>query len=354
MSGKLREYIDQVYADDPSKAVRFVNRTVRLVKIGRHWWRGYRKMVDGKVTVGGADVVDDAVTKPAWKLLPKAVALEFSAFERAVDDVIAGMCVTRSARTDEAGGEPLVFGGGVYAIDVALWPKAATMLKQLQAKWAESADRYCTQDGYAQFLEAVKEHVGADRFEGVRHMVPPAEVLRGRFWLEVTPLTFRLTEDVSDPDEDRGRATAFTELVEAAVKGPREAAAEVWRGLAEQMVVPGPTPVPYRPTRKQPDGTLRTVSRGVRWGSVAGAARALETVNRSTRFHDPVLVMALGALAREVTADRAAATVIAGNVNAHDAEAVRIGRCLLDAADAAADEDNMCIGVGQAMSTGGL
>lgn len=352
--GKLREFIAETYANDPKRAVRFINQTVRLVKVGRHWWRGYRKMSDGTVAVSGRTVEAAAATKPSWKLLPTVIASEFSNFERAIDDVVSSMCVTKSVAGAEER-QPLVFGGGVYAIDVAQWPTANQLLKAIQIRWDEAADAWCTDDGYQKFRDLVKEQVGATEFEHVQELIPKAHVLRGRFWLEVTPLAFRLTEEVADGDENRGRATAVTELVEAAVKGPRDEAAAAWSNLAHQLAdVTNGVVKAARPVRKNRDGTVTPTSRRIRTDTVINAAKAVDGLNRAVRFHDATLTTWIGAVKAELSADKAVAEALLKGFNSNDQQAERVARILLSAAAAAADENAMCIGFGRAVMAGAV
>lgn len=350
--GKLKDFVNQTYANDPLMAVRFVNRTNRLVRIGKHYWRGRRQVADGTVNVSGRAVGEGAVTKPSWKLLPRAVGDEFANFEKAVDELVKSMCVSSTNVAGE--NQPLVFGGGVYAVDVGRWPELNSKLKVLQAKWDEAANSWCTDDGYRRFHEELKEQVGETEYANVEKLVPPASKLRASFWLEVTPLTFQLTEQVGDPDEDRGRLTAVSELVEAAVKGPREEAAAAWNSLAAQMVqVENGKMSAYRPTRDNRDGTKTSTSRRIVSASVVNARKALDGLARCARFHDPDLISATAAVARETSADPAVATRLVQTLNSDDAEAVRVAQILIAAAEVAADEARMCVGVGKAMANSG-
>jgi hypothetical protein len=345
--GKLRDYLEESYAGDPGHAVRFVNRTVRLVKIGRHWWRGYRKMTDGTVAVGGQTVHEGAATKPSWKLLPAEVASEFAAFERAVDELVARSCVTATG----SDGDPLVFGSGVYAVDVAQWPALALKLKALQGRWDEAADKWCTADGYKAFHALLETQVGAAEYERIKTLVPKAEVLRGRFWLGVTPLAFRLSEDVADPDEERGRGAAVVELLTAAVQVPREEAAATWSGLAAQLVaLENGALVAHRPLKTNRDGTVSPTARRVNYLSVAAARRAADALDRCERFHDPDLTAALAAVKSETATDKSVAEQISRTLNAQDPAALRVARVLTAAATVAADEARMCLGAARALA----
>lgn len=349
--GKLKDFICDWFENDQSAAVRFVNKTVRLVRIGKHWWDGRRKITDGAVQVGDHAVGDEAATRPSWKLVPKELRSEFQSFQKAVEDVVSVSCITSVVSDNET--RPLVFGSGVYAVDANLWPRLREELRSLQTAWDEAANSWCTEDGYKRLHAQLKDQVGEKDYEFIGPLVPKADDLRRRFWLEVSVLPFRLSEEVGDADELSGRARFIAETIEATVKGPRDEAAAAWRGFAEQIVTVDRTSgsvSAYRPTRHNPDGTVSHTARRLRGTSVLAAHRVTRALDRCARFHDPDLIGVLPAILSELTDDESTATRIATDVNTNDAKAVDLGRLFLAAADVAEDETRMCSGVAAALT----
>lgn len=351
---RLREFLRENYDANPLGAIRFVNRTCRLVKIGRHWWRGRKTITSDKVTVtaGATDVDEKARTTPSWKLLPDKVKEEFAAFERSIDAAIREMCISGPPEAGSDVEQRLVFGNGVYAIDVAQWPTAASLIADIQAAWGAAADKWCTEDGYEEFHDLLKEQVGDTTYEKVKDLVPKRDKLRGRFWLEAYPLAFRLAEDVGEPSENAVRKDATVELIEAAVREPRETAAETWRGLAGQMVeVNGNQIKARRPERTNPKtGEVTSTNRTVKGDSVAAARRSYDVLARATRFHDRSMKLILPGIRAELPDDKPSQARVAVTWNGNDEEVVRVSTILLHAADAITDDTNMIGGVISAMS----
>jgi hypothetical protein len=186
---KLRKYITSWFSADEAGAVKYVNLSVRLVKVGKHWWDGRRKMTDGVVQIGEETVGDDAATRPSWKLVPKELRSQFQNFGKSVDAAVSDYCITRTVVGNES--RPLVFGSGVYAVDASMWPTLQSLMALVQAKWGEAADYWCSDEGYRHMHEKLKEQVGEKDYAHIEKLVPKREALRRRFWLQVDPLPFR-------------------------------------------------------------------------------------------------------------------------------------------------------------------
>jgi hypothetical protein len=347
---KLREYLAEYYDENALGAVRFVNKTCRLVKIGKHRWRGHKRMKEGAIVVDGTEMSSLVTTNPSWKLIPDRVKAEFSTFGGAIDVVVRDMCI--SGRTGD--GSALVIGGGVYAVDTALWPECESTLTKIRDKWGAAADRWCTDDGYKELHELLKEQIGEVEYGKVKDLVPSAPALRATFWLEVTPLPWRLSEDIEygTVSESAARKESTIDLIEAAVREPREQAASAWTGLAGQMVETGPGGViaAVRPIRKGKDSIERPVSRSVRGDSVAVARRGYDVLQRAPRFNDPQTTIELKNIAAEIPSSEPDQRRLAVSWNGSDVEAVRVGAVLLRAAGVVANETNMIAGVVAALS----
>lgn len=349
----FKKFLDKEYRADPTGLSRFATAACTLVRINRRWWRGYKTMDKAEITVAGEQIKSDNTTQPRWKLIPDQVKEEFVNFEKAVDILIRANCVFASE--DENGRLPLLTGGGNYAVDAANWPRVKALLRQAQQKWGECADRWCTDDGYKEFHQLLKDKYGETDYDRVRDLVPPAKKLRRCFGLDVVVLPIRLAEDVGDdPDAEVGRREAITELLETAVRRPREDAAAAWRNLAEQLVEfdNGRQALVARTVWRTVDGQKTPGARRVQGRSVAAARAATDALSaRSGRYMEPALVDAVQAVLGEIPAGDGPAKSAAAKLNMNDTDALRVGKMLLDAAAVADDEAGMCLGVADAVKS---
>jgi hypothetical protein len=350
----FKKFLDDEYTTDPSGLSRFAANTCKLVRITRRWWRGYKTMDRATVAVAGEQIKQDNITQPRWKLIPDEVKEEFTNFEKSVDLLIRAHCVF-AREDDENGIQPLLTGGGNYAIDTANWPTVKTLLRKSQQAWGECADKWCTDDGYQELHRLLKEKIGEADYERVKDLIPSAKKLRRRFGLDVVVLPIRLAEDVGDdPEAEVGRKLAITELIEVAVRTPREDAAAAWQSLADQLVETTPAGnlqalVVWRQTKK--DGPVSPTSRRVQGKSVTAARKATDALNRAARYLDPDLVAAAQLIRTELPEEDGPAKSVAAQMNSDDSLAVRVGKMLLDGVAAATSEAGMCLGVSDAIRT---
>lgn len=340
----FRRWLEESYAENPAAVGAFANRSCKLVRVSQRWYRGHKVVADDTtVTVGGEAVGSEATTRPRWKLLPKAVADEFADLGRGVENLLTLHCA--SGADDDDGRRPLLTGGGNYAVAAENWPRLWALLEAAREAWARAADRWTTDDGYAEFHRLLAEQLGEADYKRVKDLVPVRDRLRAKFALDVTPLPVRLVVDSDDPAERKAAAGAVVELLEAAVRRPREAAADAWLALALQLVEGDGTKALDPPARNG-----RAGSRSVRGQSVRAARRAVTALHAWHGYLDDALLGAAAAVRAELPDEAAAAGEVAKKLNRSDDEALRVGRILLKAARAAADEAGMCAGLGRAMA----
>lgn len=347
----FKKFLADEYSTDPTGISRFATTACKLVRITRRWWRGYKMMDKAEVTIAGEQIRDKITTKPRWKLIPDEVKEEFANLERSVDMLIQANCVFSSEDADD-GRQPLLTGGGNYAVDTANWPRVQQLLRRAQQAWAEAADKWCTDDGYVSFHALLKEQCGDADYERVKDLVPKATKLRRRFGLDVVVLPIKLAEDVGgDPDAEAGRRTAITELIEAAVRKPREDAAAAWRALADQLVEPHGTDLRARIYWREVGGQTVPGARRIQGKSLTAARRGTDALDRAARYLDPDLRRAAAAVAAELPKENedGPAKALAAKMNSDDALALRVGKILLAAVAAAEDESGMCAGVAEAI-----
>lgn len=344
----FKKFLDAEYTSDPAGLSRFATTACKLVRITRRWWRGYKTMDKAEITVAGEQVKADNTTQPRWKLIPDEVKDEFVNFEKSVGLIIESNCVF--AQEDENGRQPLLTGGGYYAVDTANWPRVSGMLRAAQAAWGACADKWCTDDGYQEFHALLMAKYGDD-YAKIKDLVPPAKKLRRRFGLDVVVLPIRLAEDTGDdPDAEAGRRAAITELIETAVRRPRDDAAAVWRALADQLVEEVAGVVTAKTLWREVDGQKTATARRVQGRSVAAARAATDSLfARSARYLDQVLVDVANQIKAALPAGEGPAKAAAAKLNLDNAFALSVGKMLLSAAAAAEDESGMCLGVANAV-----
>jgi hypothetical protein len=337
----LREWIAKEYAADPAGVGGFARKSCRLVRVHRRQYHGRPQVVDAAVEVGGKKVDEGAVTRPRWKLVPDPVRVQFAALETTLDVLIATHGST-GAESDET--SPFLLGRGVYVIDAAAWPVVERALTVVQEKWAAAADRWCTEDGYDEFHARLKEQLGEADYTAAKDLVPGRAALRRKYGLDFTPVHVRLVPEPGDaPADASALAGTVVEVLEAAVRRPRERAKAPWAALADQLVTSGADGTPTVRKRVRTDkttGKTTVVARGVRGTSVVSAREAADVVTAHPMV-EAELRDAAKAVARELPGTEAEATQIAKKLNADDIYAVNVGRILTTAIMTADDETLM-------------
>lgn len=349
----FRDFLDGTYAADPAAVAEFASSALTFVRIRRRWWRGYRKAAEAEVAVGG-EKVDKATTRPSWKLCPDQVLDEFRAFGDAVDRVIGQYCFV-PGDDDETGAAvaaaAVLVGNGRYAVDSAVWPRLAGVLADVERKWGEAADRWTTEDGYARLHAALGEQLGAATYDLVKDLVPDRHALRARFGLDyrVAPVRIAPPTPGAAAAARASHRAELVDLLDLAVRAPREAAAGVWDGLAARLVA-GDPPEPVRPTRPGADGQPVPTTRRISARTLLPARRATEDLGRAERYLDEPLRAVRDRVLAELPAAADALSAVAEILNTDDTAAARVGKLLLTAAAAARDEAGMCAGLGAALA----
>jgi len=349
----LDDYIKKTYAADPVLAARFANTFYRLAHVSRRWWRGYKVMgQDSEVRLSGVKLNDEATTKPRWKLIPDVMKDEFLTLERTVDQVLSMYCVSGSGEQNDT--KPVLTGGGNYAVQADNWARVRQILRVTQERWAEAADKWCSEEGYEKLHDELKVQLGTD-YDRAKDLVPPRDELRSKFGLVVREVPVRIVEEpAADAQGDDDRLAVFAELVAGSVRRPRVEMAEAVDSLARQLVADGPLgPAPRRRTRENKDGSKTDIGRGVTGRAVLAARRAVDATARCGRAADAPFLKAAAAARAELPDAEDAARITASRLNADDAEAVRVGTLLLAAAVVAADEKSMCDAVAEAFAPAG-
>jgi len=290
MTKSFREILEDEYSVNPSRLGSMADAAFRLVRVRRKWWRGQRVISDGSVVVGDTAVIGEAVSDPRWNLLPAYVKEEFSALEASVNKVLDSYACGGKYATG-TGMESLV-GNGVYVIDSVVWPRVKSLLDAAANQWGEKADALCSSDGYSKLIELVREKVASGigsteitedgrsksevTVDRACALVPRPDELRKKFALSYEIMPVRLAPDQSDNDSDvaRGRKSAALDVLEAAVRVPRERLAVACGKLAVAA-------------REAVTGD------SVRSTTVAAVSRAVSEFKDRNGRSDPVLASAL-------------------------------------------------------------
>lgn len=345
----LDEFIRKTYTADPTGAVRFANDSYQLVHVTRRCWRGYKTMNDAVVALDGKSVDARATTKPRWKLMPDRMKDEFATLDNGIDQLVATYCISGKNTAD---GTPVLTGGGNYAVLADNWPHVRRLLKRYQKVWSETADKWCTDDGYERLHEHLKEQIGEDDYARAKDLIPKQQDLRAKFGLIVREIPVRIRDerDVTE-DVQSDRMEAFAELIASSVRIPREEAAEAWRNLANQLVTANAAGelVAFR-RLVQRDGTPTDRGRSVGGPAILAARRATDATARCGRAVDLAFQEMIRLVSMALPDESGAARAVALGLNSDDAAAVSIGKLLLEAAAVAVDEGSMCNAVAAAMA----
>lgn len=349
----FRDYLNTAYAADPAGMSRFVSAAVTLIRVKRRYWRGYRKMQKAEVREDGNELDDTVSTRPSWKLCPKEVLDQFQTMDKQVDDLLGVYCFVPAAEDDDedavdASAATILVGGGRYAVDTGVWPRLEKLLGTIQKTWAEAADGWATEEGYARFLELLKLQVGDGTYARVKDLVPDRNKLRARYGLYYRKAPVRFVDDVpADKTGAEDLRGELTDLLDLAVRRPREEAAETWEALAAKLLNPDGTAV--RPVRARKGQPPTAGNRALQGKTLAACRDATAALDRAVRYMDATLLCKVSAVRRAIPDTAAEAGVWAKTLNADDTEAIRFGKLLLEAAAAARDETGMCEGLSSAM-----
>jgi hypothetical protein len=300
--------------------------------------------------VDGVAVNENAVTNNSWKLSPNEPIKEFMGFSTAVDDILESYTV--SPKEDEEGNmsATVLVGGGRYLVDSSVWPRLQELLHKVQEKWSEAADRWCTQEGYDQIHALLKEQRG-ELYETVKELIPDRHSLRTRYGLDFRTAPVQILSDTASTTAEAGRRDELVDLLEMAVRVPREAVADKWDKFAQNLVdTKDGQLVARKPVRIDKAGNSKAAKRSVPPASIASLREATETLCRAERYLDPDLLFLRNKILSELPAEPKLAEEVAKILISNDEEALRIGKLLYDAAAAARSEANMCLGLGNAIA----
>lgn len=360
MADLFRDYLKSTYDKSPNAVGDFVSKAFVFVRIHQRWWRGYRKARDVNVSVDGSDVKDELMTNPSWKLAPKELVTEFQTFSTSVDQAIKQYAFSPGGDDDSAAGaaSAVLVGGGRYMVDAVVWPRLENFLKKLGTKWGEAADRWCTVDGHERLLNHLKAQHGEDAYLRIQKLVPKREELRTKFALKfrTAPVKIVSSEETAAAAQT-GRRDEMIDLLELAVRTPREEVAAVWEDFANRLAVRGvaadnETEIwsAVHPTRTdKKSGETRAADRAIRAATILSLRRETAALGRAERYLDPELLVAYHAILQELPDDATAAKVTATALAEEDDPAIRLARLLWIGVEAARDEVGMCAGLRQAL-----
>lgn len=281
----LREFLEREYTSDPAVLGRIAQDSYYLVKTRRSYWRGQRVIKNSKITVGDKEIQEGLTSEPRWNLLPDKLKSEFSAINQNIDRVLEQYCI--GGIDDEDTGElNSLIGNGVYVVDKMCWPRLSQLLTAASNNWAESADSYCTEDGYEQLLGDIKEKLGEDIFEDVKELVPKREVLRRKFKFLFEVLPVRMTQDPQQQEDSHaasGRMSLVIDTLESAIKYPRvklsEGITHFLKTIAEEVdgcIIPKKTRL----------GNIR----GIRADTIKSLENSISDWKNHTRYSDVELI----------------------------------------------------------------
>lgn len=348
--GVFRDFLEREYTTDPAGSARFLSDSCVLVRIRRRYWKGLKRMDKARVMSDDVVVGEDSTTRPSWKLCPDVMRAEFEALGVQVEALVIRYALNRGSTTpvdadeDEAG--PALVGGGTYAIDAGVWPGLYDKLRIAQEKWSDASHRWCSEDGYRRIHDELKTQLGDGDYALVKDLVPKADSLLRKFGLDVRRAPVRFIEDAQgDPGLAQSMQADIVEMLDMAVRPPREAAAVAWTALASRLIDSMGQAV--KPLGK-PDPTTGQAVPGLRkltGRSVAAAGREAATLaTKSWAWLEDSFRGVVQALINELPESPTDATAIAKNLNSKDEEAVRLGKMLVAAATQARDEAGMCEG----------
>lgn len=354
----FREYLLKTYADSPDAVGDFVSKSYVFVRIKQRFWRGYRKAKGVGLQLEGVeskDKIADAMTQPSWKLAPKELVSEFQNFSTSVEQAVSRWAI--SPRDDDENEERAVaavlVGGGRYMVDVAVWPQLQDFLSSVQTKWSEAADHWCTEDGHAKLHDHVKSQYGDEVYDRISKLIPERNSMRSRFGLSVRTAPVKIVEEGSTSDASKqGRRDEVVDLLELAVKTPREEAAEVWEEVGNRLVEFDGERWSAKKRYVERDGTSKETNRVVQVRTVQMVNTTAKALSRGERYLDPVTKSFRDKIVKEFPADAGSAKDVAKLLASNDQVAVQLGCLLIEAAKACRDEAAMCEGLSAAVAVG--
>lgn len=341
----FRDYLRSEYAANPADLGGLADAACRLVRVRRSRWRGYRVARGAEVKVKGEEVPAEAVSKLRWDLLPEATKKVFSAVEKSVKDALDRYATGgRMAQDDETKLSSLV-GNGVVVVDSLKFPRLKQLLDASAEALAREADDLCTEEGYAKLLEGIRKKVGETHWPGVVSLIPGRDKLRSKFGLTYELLPVRLAPD---PDRDEepaaaaGRGNAAMDVLEVAVRQPRERLAEACEHFAD--VLAHPAPGGTRVVGVSDAGRKRVVPAK----TVRAVVDEVDAFGGFDRFADDRLREALAQLRSRLPRAAADDAATARHLSADDAAAIDLAGAAAYVARAARDEAGMCAGLAAA------
>lgn len=360
ITGIFRDFLRKTYHDDPNSLGNFVSSSFVFARVRQRYWRGYRKANDTATTVDGADVSQkDILTNPSWKLAPKELLQEFQTFSTGVDQAIQQYAFSPSEQEDSAtaiAASAVLVGGGRYMVDVSVWPRLEGYLIAASTKWGEAADRWCTEEGHEKLHALLKEQSGDELYEKIKVLVPDRQTLRAKYALDYRTAPVRIVdEDKTESAAKSGRRDEIVDLLDLAVRSPREEAAAAWEDFAGRLAYyENGAWHPFRPMRKE-RGTdkVKAGERVFQERMIRSIHKKTEALGRGERYLDPDLRLARDRILKEFPGEPGPAKVVAQAL-ANDSEAVRVAAILSAAAATARDERGMVEGLGAAFTAGTL
>lgn len=351
----FRDYLQKTYAADPQRIGEFVSNSFVFVRIRQRYWRGYRKAKGVNVAVDGLAITDDptsaaatSMTMPSWKLAPHELVDEFQLMATGVDQAIRRHAFSPKESADDqtsAGAASAVLvGGGRHMVDVAVWPQLQDFLGGVAAKWSESADRWCTEDGYEKLHANVKEQYGEEIYGKISSLIPERNTMRAKFGLDVRTAPVKIVEEKSTSEAVKdGRRDEIVDLLDLAIRAPREEVADVWEAVAGRLIAADGTAL--KVYREEAGRGRKETYRTFRSMTIRSVRNHTLMLTRGERYLDSELKSLRDEVLKSFPEDETAAKDVAKALSRDDAEAVRVGDLLRRAATAARNESGMCEGL---------
>lgn len=353
----FQDFVREMYKSDPAGVSDFATTSCKMVKIKRSRWRGNRRMKDADVVLDGKKLGETVHTRPGWKLCPSILDKQFTSLEMQIEEVLTRYARSKSGSSDAldeeddtAQEDQILSGNGRYLVDTETWVRVREMLKAFQVKWAETADEWCTVDGYQRLHDELKSEIGDSDYNIVKDLIPEREKLRSKFAIRVSVFPFKLAEesDTEDVETANGRIEAVTELLATAIRRPRLVAAEEWRSVANMLATvdqDGKLQA-KRIVRIHKDEygfeTEKVGKRSLRASTLMSLLKVTKEACEPKKLRDSRLEVLAETILKELPDNKEAADKVVKKWNSEDETAVRIAGMLLDAAKKAEDNDEMC------------
>jgi len=353
----FKDYLRRLYTTDPTNLAKYASANIVYLRVARRMWRGVKRISSAKVTADDYAVDDESVTNPSWKLCPREMRKEFQALSDQTDITVERFCYGSQLTTgpdQEEGVSALsiLTGGGRYAVDVGYWPMLQMRLAFIEEQWNAAADLWCSEEGYKRIHFLLEEERGKNTYEKIKEHIPDRHTLRTKFSYSVRRAPVVFIEDRNVPqDVEDGRRDELVELIDTAVRQPREQLAQAVQDVCDRLVVfDGVRLHALQATRVTRNGKTTESPRSVRGTTLTNLKEQLNNTQKIERYINSEFRYKIQLLNQELPDAPDAASEVAKKLNYDDAEAVRLGGIMRDLVAAARDESGMCAGFSAAVA----